>query len=118
MIPNYYAILGVSPGASEGEVKRAYRRLARLHHPDVQGDVARDDQIKRLNEAYAVLGDSKRRAAYDVQLRQERRRAEEARRQRELLRRQQEKAQREPEMTWVQGVFGFVRELRKGLHDD
>lgn len=110
MIPNYYALLGVPPNASTAEIKRAYRRLARLHHPDLNAQ-AQDAQIKRLNEAYAVLSDSQKRATYDEQRRQARLRAE-------AERRQQKQAQREPEMTWIQGMFGFVRELKKGLRDD
>jgi curved DNA-binding protein CbpA len=117
MIPNYYAALGVKPDASNMEIKRAYRRLARLHHPDVNV-VSEDAQIKRLNEAYAVLSDPQKRAIYTTQLREEQLRLEAARRQRELLRRQQEEAQREPRMTWMEGMFGFVRELKKGMRDD
>jgi curved DNA-binding protein CbpA len=110
MVPNYYGVLGVAPNASQSEIKRAYRRLVRLHHPDVNAQ-AEDAQIKRLNEAYEVLRDSRKRSAYDEQRRQERR-------QREELRRQQEQAQREPEMTWVEGIFGFIRELKKGMRED
>lgn len=110
MIPNHYAALEVSPAASATEIKRAYRRLARQHHPDLNAQ-AQDEQIKRLNEAYAVLGDAQKRAVYDTQLRQARLRAEAARR-------QQEEAQREPRMTWMQGMVGFVRELKKGMRED
>jgi len=117
MIPNYYAALGVKPDASTMEIKRAYRRLARLHHPDVNA-VSEDAQIKRLNEAYAVLSNPQKRATYTMRLREEQLRLEVARRQRELLRRQQEEAQREPRMTWMEGMFGFVRELKKGMRDD
>lgn len=108
MKPNYYAILEVSSAASKAEIKQAYRRLARIHHPDLNLQ-AQDEQIKHLNEAYAVLSDDKKRAAYDAQLRQARLAAEATRR--------QQLAQREPQMTWVQGMIGFVRELKKGLHD-
>jgi len=109
MIPNYYAALGVSASASAAEIKRAYRRLARLHHPDLNAQ-ALDAQIKRLNEAYEVLSDARKRAAYDELRRQARQRAEAARR-------AQAEAEREPEMTWIQGIFGFVRELKKELKD-
>lgn len=110
MIPNYYTLLGVAPNASATEIKRAYRRLARVHHPDLNTQ-AHDEQIKRLNEAYAVLSDPQKRAIYDEQRRQVRLRAE-------IARRQREEAQREPQMTWVQGMIGFVRELKKGMRDD
>ena len=110
MTPNYYALLEVAPNASAAEIKRAYRRLARLHHPDLNAQ-AQDVHIKRLNEAYEVLSDPKKRAAYDEQLRQARLRAE-------AVRRQQELAKREPEMTWVEGMIGFVRELKKGMRDE
>jgi curved DNA-binding protein CbpA len=113
MIPNYYAILGVTSSASTAEIKRAYRRLARQHHPDLNAQ-AKDEQIKRLNEAYAVLSDPQKRAAYDERIRQARQRAEAARRRR--LR--EEKARREPEMTWIEGMIGFVRELKKALRED
>lgn len=113
MIPNYYAVLGVTPGASALEIKRAYRRLARQHHPDLNAQ-AQGEQIKRLNEAYAVLGDPQKRAAYDERLHLARLRAEAARRQRQ----REEQARREPKMTWMEGMIGFVRELKKGMRDD
>jgi len=112
-MPDYYKILEVPPTATLAEIKRSYRRLARLHHPDLNQQ-ARDTHIKRLNEAYEVLRDPARRAAYDAQ------RAEEKRREaaRAEFRRQQEQAKREPEMTWAEGIVGFVKELKKGLKDE
>ena len=64
---DYYATLGVSKTASEKELKQAYRKLARKHHPDVnQGDKAgADKKIKEINEAYEVLGDPEKRKKYD-----------------------------------------------------
>ena len=64
---DYYSTLGVSKTASEKEIKQAYRKLARKHHPDVnQGDkTGSDAKIKELNEAYEVLGDSAKRKKYD-----------------------------------------------------
>lgn len=132
MEPNYYAILEVSAKASPADIQKAYRRLARMHHPDLNG-VAKDAQIKRINEAYAVLSNRQKRAAYDAARRtaQEReqalREAEQARR--AQLRKAQEAAQlkkdaeaaaarKEQEMTWMQGMVGFVKELRKGLKED
>lgn len=116
MIPNYYALLGVPATAKTAEIKRAYRQLVRQFHPDATAR-AEDEQIKRINEAYAILSDSRKRQVYDEQLRQAKLHAEAVLRERERLRRQQE-AQQEPQMTWMQGVFGFVRELKKGMRDD
>jgi curved DNA-binding protein CbpA len=110
---DYYAILGVTPQAAQSEIKRSYRRLARKYHPDLNQQ-ALDTYIKRLNEAYSVLGDPTKRAAYDQQrLLQEKQRVAA----REALRQQQARAKQEPEMTWVQGIFGFVRELRRELRE-
>lgn len=124
MILNYYKLLGVAASASAAEIKKAYRRLAREYHPDLNAST-RDEQIKRLNEAYEILSNARKRAAYDELLRQARERAEEILAERERQRRQQAspppqepEPEHEPEMTWMQGVFGFVRELRKGMRDD
>ncbi|MBF2099121.1 MAG: DnaJ domain-containing protein [Gloeomargaritaceae cyanobacterium C42_A2020_066] len=63
---NYYAILGVARDAPAEEVKRAYRRLARQYHPDLNpGNKAAEEQFKVVGEAYAVLSDPERRAQYD-----------------------------------------------------
>lgn len=62
MAKDYYAILGVSKTATDDEVKKAFRRLAHEHHPDKGGDASK---FKDLNEAYQVLSDKKKRAAYD-----------------------------------------------------
>ena len=62
MPKDYYQILGVSKGASDDEIKKAFRRLAHEHHPDKGGDPAK---FKDLNEAYQVLSDSKKRQMYD-----------------------------------------------------
>ncbi len=61
-----YEILGVSPDASEEEIKRAYRRLARKYHPDLHpGDKEAEERFKEINEAYEILSDPKKRAEYD-----------------------------------------------------
>ena len=112
-MPDYYAILEVSPTATAAEIKRSYRRLARLHHPDLNKQ-ALDTHIKSLNEAYAILRNPVKRAAYDEQCTEEKRRVAA----RAALHRQQEQAKREPEMTWAEGIVGFVRELKKGLKDE
>jgi molecular chaperone DnaJ len=63
---DYYDILGISRGATADEIKKAYRKLARKHHPDVNpGDKESEDRFKEISEAYAVLSDEKKRAEYD-----------------------------------------------------
>lgn len=64
---DYYKILGVSKSASSGDVKKAYRRLARKYHPDVNpGDKAAEARFKEINEAYEVLSDPDKRKRYDT----------------------------------------------------
>jgi curved DNA-binding protein len=63
---DYYQTLGVTKAATEKELKQAYRKLARKHHPDVNpGDKAAESKFKEINEAYEVLGDSDKRKKYD-----------------------------------------------------
>jgi len=63
---DYYQILGVEKNASEKEIKKAFRRLARKHHPDVNPDDAQaEDRFKEINEAYEVLSDPDKRSKYD-----------------------------------------------------
>lgn len=62
---DYYSVLGVEPGAGEGEIKNAYRRLARKFHPDVSKEAGAEEKFKSVNEAYEVLRDKEKRAAYD-----------------------------------------------------
>jgi molecular chaperone DnaJ len=63
---DYYEVLGVSKDASERDIKKAYKRLAMKFHPDrTQGDKSKEEQFKEVKEAYEVLNDDQKRAAYD-----------------------------------------------------
>ncbi|MEW6677843.1 MAG: DnaJ C-terminal domain-containing protein [Pseudomonadota bacterium] len=62
---DYYDILGVPRTASQEEIKKAYRRLARKYHPDVSKEAAAEERFKEVNEAHEVLSDKEKRAAYD-----------------------------------------------------
>lgn len=61
-----YAVLGVSRNASADEIKRAYRRLAREHHPDTSSSPGAEERFKQVNAAYEVLSDPERRQRYDM----------------------------------------------------
>ena len=62
---DYYAVMGVGRDASQDEIKRAYRKLARKYHPDVSKEPDAEARFKELGEAYEVLKDPEKRAAYD-----------------------------------------------------
>ena len=64
---NYYETLGVAKGASDADIKKAFRKMAMKYHPDRnQGDKAAEEKFKEVNEAYAVLSDAKKRQQYDM----------------------------------------------------
>ena len=62
---DYYEVLGLSKGASEDEIKKAYRKLAKQYHPDINKAPDAEAKFKEINEAYEVLSDSQKRATYD-----------------------------------------------------
>jgi molecular chaperone DnaJ len=63
---DYYETLGLARGATEDEIRKSYRRLARKHHPDLNpGDKASEERFKKVQEAYDVLSDEKKRKVYD-----------------------------------------------------
>ncbi len=70
-VPDPYEALGVSPDASEQEIKKAYRKLAKRYHPDsTGGDKAKESRFKDISTAYDIVGDPEKRARYDAMRRQ------------------------------------------------
>jgi molecular chaperone DnaJ len=66
MAKDYYEVLGVAKDSSKDDIKKAYRKLARQHHPDANaGDKAAEEKFKEVSQAYEVLGDDNKRADYD-----------------------------------------------------
>jgi molecular chaperone DnaJ len=62
---DYYELLGLSKGASEQEIKRAYRKLSKQYHPDINQESGAEKKFKEISEAYEILSDPQKRAAYD-----------------------------------------------------
>jgi len=65
---DYYQILGISPRATQLEIKRSFRKLAVLYHPDKNNSADSEDRFKEINRAYEVLNDPEKRAQYDISL--------------------------------------------------
>ncbi len=66
MAKSLYETLGLSDNASESEIKKAYRKLARQYHPDVNKDASAEEKFKEINAAYEVLSDKEKKAQYDM----------------------------------------------------
>lgn len=62
---DYYEVLGISKGASDDEIKKAYRKMAKKYHPDVNKDPKAEEKFKEVNEAYEVLSDPQKKSTYD-----------------------------------------------------
>lgn len=62
---DYYEVLGLAKGASEADIKKAYRTLAKKYHPDMNKDADAEGRFKEINEAYEVLSDPQKKASYD-----------------------------------------------------
>ncbi len=65
MAKDYYEVLGINKNATAAEIKKAYKQLAKKHHPDVDKSAGANEKFKEINEAYQVLSDSKKKTAYD-----------------------------------------------------
>jgi DnaJ-class molecular chaperone len=76
---NYYQVLGVAPGAGQEEIKKAFRRMASLYHPDhnPQNPGEAEEKFKEINQAYEVLRDGARRRQYDRLIQRRRQRSRE-----------------------------------------
>jgi curved DNA-binding protein len=66
MAKSLYETLEISENASEAEIKKAYRKLARIYHPDVNKEASAEDKFKEINSAYEILSDKKKKQQYDM----------------------------------------------------
>lgn len=62
---DYYEVLGVAKDATDADIKKAYRKLSKQFHPDINQEAGAEDKFKEIAEAYEVLSDADKRAAYD-----------------------------------------------------
>ena len=63
---DYYTLLGIKENATDGEIKKAYRRLAKKYHPDVNTEAEAEDKFTQIQDAYGVLSDHEKRKLYDT----------------------------------------------------
>ncbi|WP_017304191.1 J domain-containing protein [Spirulina subsalsa] len=116
---NPYKVLGLPPHASQGDIKRAYRRLVKQYHPDSQHEQANHEKIVELNAAYEVLGDPQQRSVYDQQVYEQQRMGSQYRRQKRSQASQEEyqttqESGRDRDVhfvRWFQGVYQPVNRL-------
>ena len=66
MAEDYYKTLGIDKGASKEDIRKAYRKLAKQYHPDVNKSADAEEKFKQISEAYSVLSDDKKRRDYDT----------------------------------------------------
>ena len=62
---DYYEVLGVTKQSTDAEIKKAYRKLAKKYHPDINKEADAEAKFKEINEAYEVLSDPQKKATYD-----------------------------------------------------